>query len=122
MIKPLVLVLSMSFTAAALAEGPSCSAAATEKKLAGAAKTSFMTKCENDARATCEASSKEKKLAGAAKTSFENKCLVDAVGGDMAAKVTCEASSKEKKLSGAAKTSFETKCMKDAAGEAKPAG
>jgi hypothetical protein len=54
MIKPLVLALSMTFVAAALAEGPSCSAAATEKKLAGAAKSSFMTKCEKDARATCE--------------------------------------------------------------------
>ena len=64
----------------------------------------------------CEASSKEKKLAGAAKTSFEKKCVADAVGGEMSAKATCEAASKEKKLSGAAKTSFETKCIKDATG------
>lgn len=86
MIKPLVLILSMTLATAAIAEGPSCSAAATEKKLAGAAKTSFLTKCEKDAKATCETSSKEKKLSGAAKTSFEKKCVTDAVGGEMAAK------------------------------------
>ena len=48
--------------------------------MAGAAKASFMKKCETDAKATCEAASKEKKLAGAAKGSFEKKCLNDAVG------------------------------------------
>ena len=31
-----------------------CNARATEKKLAGAAKTSFLKKCEKDARAACE--------------------------------------------------------------------
>ena len=61
-----------------MAESPSCSAAAAEKKLAGAARTSFLTKCEKDAKATCEVSSKEKKLAGAAKTSFETECIKDA--------------------------------------------
>jgi hypothetical protein len=110
MIRPLVLVLSMTLATAAMAEGPSCSAAVAEKKLAGAAKTSFMTKCEKDAKATCEAASKDKKLAGAAKTSFETKCVKDAVG-EPDAKAMCEAASKEKKLSGAAKTSFETKCI-----------
>lgn len=65
--------------------------------------------------------SKDKKLSGAAKTSFEKKCVVDAVGGEMAAKVTCAAASKEKKLSSAAKTSFEKKCLRDAVADAKPA-
>ena len=119
MIKQFVAVLSMTLATAAMAEGPTCNAAATEKKLAGAAKTSFLTKCEKDAKATCEAASMEKKLSGAAKTSFEKKCITDAVGGEKDAKAACEAASKEKKLSGAAKTSFETKCIKDA--EAKPA-
>ena len=44
------------------------------KPLAGAAKTSFMTKCMHD---SCEAKamgSDGKKLAGAAKTSFMKKC------------------------------------------------
>jgi len=57
-----------------------CMTQATDKKLAGAAKTSFMTKCEKDATATCQKTSAEKKLAGAAKTSFETKCVKEAVG------------------------------------------
>ena len=63
------------------AADPSCSNQATEKKLAGAAKTSFMNKCERDAKAKCETAAGKKKLAGAAKTSFTNKCVKDAVGG-----------------------------------------
>ena len=61
----------------------SCESQAAEKKLAGAAKTSFITKCEKDgagggASAACEAQAAEKKLAGAAKTSFLKKCVADA--------------------------------------------
>jgi len=55
-------------------------AATTEKKLAGAAMTSFMKKCERDAATTCDVSAKDKKLAGAAKNSFTKKCVSDAVG------------------------------------------
>ena len=58
-----------------------CDAKATEKKLAGAAKTSFVKKCETDApsaMAACDAKAAEKKLAGAAKTSFTKKCMADA--------------------------------------------
>ncbi len=61
---------------------PSCSAEATTKKLAGAAKTSFMKKCETDAATACDTSASEKKLAGAAKTSFTKKCVTDSVGSD----------------------------------------
>lgn len=57
-----------------------CTAQATEKKLAGAAKTSFLTKCEKDAGTACDKQAAEKKLSGAAKTSFSNKCVKDAVG------------------------------------------
>ncbi len=57
-----------------------CAARAAEKKLAGAALKSFMTKCERDAKTTCDASASEKKLHGAARTSFTNKCVKDAVG------------------------------------------
>ena len=60
---------------------PSCTAAATEKKLSGAAKNSFMKKCEADAQAKCEAAAAEKKLAGAAKTGNVKKCVSEAVGG-----------------------------------------
>ena len=50
---------------AAHAQGPTCKAQATEKKLAGAALKSFSTKCEKDAKAACDKSAAEKKLAGA---------------------------------------------------------
>jgi hypothetical protein len=60
--------------------GSSGTAQATDRKLAGAAKTSFMKKCESDASQACEAQAGEKKLAGAAKASFTKKCVSDAVG------------------------------------------
>ncbi len=59
---------------------PTCTAVAAEKKLAGAAKNSFMKKCEADAQAKCEAAAAEKKLAGAAKNSNGKKCVSEAVG------------------------------------------
>jgi hypothetical protein len=59
---------------------PSCKAQATDKKLAGAALTSFMKKCETDATTACDTSAADKKLYGAAKTSFTKKCVTDAVG------------------------------------------
>ncbi len=64
----------------AFAQGASCAAQATDKKLAGAAKTSFLGKCEKDAGAACDKQAGDKKLAGAAKTSFTKKCVSDAVG------------------------------------------
>ena len=65
-------------SSAAMAE--SCKVEASAKKLAGAAQTSFLKKCEKDAKATCDAQAADKKLAGAAKTSFTKKCVRDAVG------------------------------------------
>jgi psiF repeat len=59
---------------------PSCKAQATEKKLAGAAQKSFMTKCENDAKAVCNRSAADKKLSGAAKDGHIKKCVSDSVG------------------------------------------
>jgi hypothetical protein len=59
---------------------PSCTAQATDKKLAGAAKTSFMKKCSTDAATSCDNQAADKKLAGAAKTSFTKKCVADATG------------------------------------------
>jgi hypothetical protein len=51
------------------------------KPLAGAAKSSFMKKCEADAGGAaspaCEKSAADKKLAGAAKTSHIKKCMAD---------------------------------------------
>lgn len=60
--------------------GASCKAQANDKKLAGAALTSFMTKCQKDAAAACDKAAADHKLAGAAKTSFTKKCVSDAVG------------------------------------------
>jgi hypothetical protein len=64
----------------AAAQTATCKSQATDKKLAGAALKSFMTKCEKDSKATCDTSAMEKKLAGAARTSFTKKCVTDAVG------------------------------------------
>ena len=77
-----VALLTLFASTAAFAAPPSCEAQATEKKLAGAAKASFMKKCEKDAvetaTAVCTNLATEKKLAGAAKNSFVNKCVKDA--------------------------------------------
>ena len=59
---------------------PTCKVQATDKKLAGAALTSFMKRCETDAQKSCDVQAGEKKLAGAAKTSFTKKCVSDSVG------------------------------------------
>lgn len=76
----------LTFSAPAFAA--TCDAQAAEKKLAGAAKNSFVQKCEKDAAAalatatsSCEAQAAEKKLAGAAKNSFTKKCIKDSTGG-----------------------------------------
>ena len=58
----------------------SCVATATDKKLAGAAKNSFMKKCDADAATSCDTQAADKKLFGAAKTSFTKKCVADATG------------------------------------------
>jgi len=81
----IVAALCFATTSAAVAEtvvprAPSCTADATTKKLAGAAKTSFMKKCETDSTTACDAAAADKKLAGAAKTSFTKKCVKDSVG------------------------------------------
>ena len=87
--KKTLLALSVLWGLHAVAQTPaaSCEAQAAERKLAGAAKTSFLTKCERDAaaaapaagpQAVCEKTAAEKKLAGAAKNSFVTKCVKDA--------------------------------------------
>ena len=53
-----------------------CMTQSMDKKLAGAAKTSFLKKCE---RTACESQAADKKLHGAAQTSFVNKCVKDAL-------------------------------------------
>lgn len=86
MLKPLTaLFLCACMSTSALAGNAACDAKAAEKKLAGAAKASFLKKCEREASATdassqCGAKAAEKKLAGAAKNSFVKKCVKDAGG------------------------------------------
>ena len=65
---------------AAAGMGASCMAQATDKKLAGAARNSFMKRCETDAKAACDMHAGERKLSGAAKSSFTKKCVRDATG------------------------------------------
>ena len=74
----------------------------------------FLVSISHAADSTCDAQAAEKKLAGAAKNSFVKKCEKDAKAADPA-KAECEAKAAEKKLSGAAKNSNVKKCMKDAA-------
>ena len=74
----LAAALSLAFTGGASAL--TCKEDTAAKKLAGAAATSHMKKCETDAKARCEADSAAKKLAGAAAASHNKKCIADAVG------------------------------------------
>ena len=81
--KIMIAALLAGFAFSSVYAADNCEAMAAEKKLAGAAKTSFLKKCEGDAKgnqagAACEATAKEKKLAGAAKSSFMKKCVADA--------------------------------------------
>ena len=76
----LTFALTLTLSTAAFAQDATCMATATQKKLSGAAKTSFMKKCEKDALASCASTANEKKLSGAARQSYESKCMADAVG------------------------------------------
>jgi hypothetical protein len=57
-----------------------CEMKAADKKLNGAAKNSFVKKCEKDARAVCENDDISKKTNGAAKEAHIKKCIKDSVG------------------------------------------
>jgi psiF repeat len=85
-VKAMVVAIALLIAGIAMtaqAADSSCEAKAAEKHLAGAAKNSFMTKCEKDAKSAtateqCNAQAAEKKLHGAAKDSFTKKCITDA--------------------------------------------
>ncbi len=121
--KLIVAALSALFVANT-AFAASCADQAAEKKLAGAAKNSFMTKCEKDAAAAvpaasaCEAkavSKDGKPLAGAAKAASIKKCEAEVAAPAAApAAPSCADKAAEKKLAGAAKNSFVKKCEADA--------
>jgi hypothetical protein len=77
--KRIVLAATLSLFAAssAMAQGATCASKAVGsdgKPLAGAAKTSFLTKCKREACEPKAVDKNGKALAGAAKTSFMKKC------------------------------------------------
>jgi hypothetical protein len=74
------IVLAVALSLISTGAFASCKSDSADKKLAGAALTSHMKKCESDATAACEKDSADKKLAGAAKTAHMKKCVADAVG------------------------------------------
>lgn len=106
----------------ASAQDNGCTARADERKLSGAARNSFIKKCEAEASAasqaasgadaTCEALAGDKKLAGAARSSFVKKCTANPAAAQ--AQALCEKQAAEKKLAGAARTSYVTRCVGDA--------
>ena len=69
------LLATFAISCAHAQETSDCAAKAADKKLAGAALKSFVTKCEKD---SCNAAATDKKLAGAARKSFVTKCVKDA--------------------------------------------
>ena len=109
----LTLLAGLALTPQAAFAVDSCADQAAAKNLAGAAQTSFVKKCEDDALAatakSCDALAADKKLAGAAKTSFIKKCDTDMMD-------ACDLQAANKKLAGAAKDSFTKKCVKDSTG------
>jgi hypothetical protein len=85
MIRIITAAVATVALASIVAVGPSfaqsCKERAAKQKLAGAALTSFMGKCEREAQEACDTKAGAQKLAGAAKNSFTKKCVTDAVGG-----------------------------------------
>jgi hypothetical protein len=79
--KALVVAAFLAVFANAAFADAVCDSQAADKKLNGAAKTSFLKKCNADSMAdaknACTAQAADKKLNGAAKNSFVTKCVKD---------------------------------------------
>lgn len=80
MIKPLLVVLSLGFAGAVMAQDKTCVADANAQKLGGTARATFLSNCEKEAKAKCAAEAKAKNLKWIAKDEYEAKCLKAAVG------------------------------------------
>ncbi len=80
MIRPALAIAALLVMSGAALADASCKSQSATKGLHGAAETSFLTKCRNDASARCDADVKARKLHGAAATSFRQKCISDAAG------------------------------------------
>ncbi|HET6789800.1 MAG TPA: hypothetical protein VFH49_17680 [Aquabacterium sp.] len=75
----LIASLILAMTAGLAHADATCDAKVGERKLSGAAKTSFLKRCNREAaKAACMTTATDKKLAGAAKNSFMKKCEKDA--------------------------------------------
>ena len=74
------ILLAAAFALVCTGANATCKSDAADKKLAGAALKSFMTKCEKDAKAACAKESAEQKLKGAAANSHTTKCTKEKVG------------------------------------------
>ncbi|WP_429082558.1 hypothetical protein [Aeromonas bivalvium] len=118
--KRVVILISVCLMGVGVAHGATmtaqqqCEAQAAEKKLAGAARSSFVQKCVREAPAgamagQCEQAATAKKLAGAARNSFIQKCVRDGAADKTS---QCEQAATAKKLAGAARNSFIQKCVK----------
>jgi hypothetical protein len=84
------------------------------KQISAAVFTTFLCLSLAHAENNCEAQAKDKKLSGAAKMSFVAKCeRTAAEPAATAAAEECGKQAVAKKLAGAAKTSFIKKCTKD---------
>ena len=72
--------VAVSGPASAPAKSP-CDALAADKKLTGAARDSFLKKCNDDAsseiRAACDAKAADQKLNGEAKRDYVKRCMGD---------------------------------------------
>jgi hypothetical protein len=77
----LLITAAVGLAGAVHAQDVSCRAEAAEKKLAGAARASFMKNCAVNATKVCRVSAGENKLSGAAKTKFTIRCVRNKVVG-----------------------------------------
>ncbi len=79
--KPVLVAIASCCLMATNGLADTCKSQSDAKNLHGAAQTSFLTKCQKDAKAKCDSDSNAKGLHGAAATSFKTKCVKDATGG-----------------------------------------
>ncbi len=78
--KTILFVIATFFAVNVAYADNACEMKATEKKLNGAAKNSFIKKCEKDARVVCENDEISKRTNGAAKEAHIKKCVKDSIG------------------------------------------
>lgn len=78
--KKFTLFFGLFFLSIATQAQSSCMSKASEKKLAGAAKTAYIKQCQKEARFQCENDELSKKLNGLEKQNHIKKCVKDSLG------------------------------------------